>query len=380
MAAQRAVVTDGSHQGAAVFSVLPRIALLYNKLINSLIYCFLMKSFDIISIGTATFDAYLRGYQNLEIKKNGFGLQCFPLGAKIEVRDLNFSSGGGATNTAFTFAKQGLKTGCVFEIGRDEFGRLILQEQKKQKITVFPFLNKKIATALSIILIDNFGERTIFVFRGASGSLNLKEALLSKIRAKWVYLVPGAMKINDVEKIITHFKKQKTKIALNPSKSLIQQGLKKLSKVLKQTDVLLLNQEEAAYLTGLLYKEEQKIFRKLDQCVPGILVMTEGPKGLKVSDGSHVWRANTFKEKKVVDRSGAGDAFGSGFVAGLIQKNEQCQKGVCSVDNISYAIRLGSANATLMVETLGVKTGILSKKEFASSPRWKNLEIKIEKI
>ncbi|HCI05588.1 TPA: hypothetical protein DEX28_02465 [Patescibacteria group bacterium] len=338
------------------------------------------KSFDIITIGTATFDVYAKGYKALQIKKNGFGLQCFPLGAKIEVENLQYSSGGGATNTAVSFARQGLKTGCVFEIGKDKFGELILQELKRQKISTFFSLNKKLPTAFSSILIDASGERTIFVFRGASGTLDFKEIPLSKIKTKWVYLVTGTMKLAQVENLVARFKKQKSKIAINPSKNLIQQGIQKLGKILKQTDVLLLNQEEAAYLTNLPYNREKKIFKTLDRLVPGVLVMTEGPKGLKVSDGKYLWRAKTFKEKKVTDRSGAGDAFGSGFVSGLIQKNEACEKGVCDAKKINYAIRLGSANATAMVETLGVKTGILSKKEFATNPRWKNLNIKIERI
>ncbi len=338
------------------------------------------KKYDVVTIGTATFDVYLRGYQNLEVKKNGLGLQCFPLGAKIETRSLEFSSGGGATNTAFTFAKQGLKTACVFEIGNDEFGKIVLQEQKKQKISVFSKLDRKKPTAFSTVLIDNFGERTIFVHRGASGDLRSSEIPFSKIKTKWAYLVPGGIRLSELEKIIARFKKSGTKIAVNLAKNQIQLGLKRLEKVLCFSDVLLLNQEEASYLTGLPRQQEKKIFQKLDQYVPGILVMTEGPKGLKVSDGRHVWRASIFKEKEMIDRSGAGDAFGSGFVAGLIQKKELCRKGACATDKVSYAIRLGSANATAMVETLGVKTGILSKKEFLSQKRWAKLSIKVEKI
>ncbi len=336
--------------------------------------------YDVVTIGTATFDVYLRGYQNLEVKNNGLGLQCFPLGAKIETRSLEFSSGGGATNTAFTFAKQGLKTACVFEIGLDEFGKMVLQEQKKQKISVFPKLDRKKPTAFSTVLIDNFGERTILVHRGASGDLRLNEIPFSKIKTKWVYLVPGGIRLSELEKIMTRFKKSGAKIAINLAKNQIQLGLKKLEKVLRFSDVMLLNQEEAAYLTGLPRKQEKNIFQKLDKYVPGILVMTEGPKGLKVSDSKHIWRASIFKEKEVIDRSGAGDAFGSGFIAGLIQKNESCQKRGCDINKISYAIRLGSANATAMVETLGVKTGILTKKEFQTQKRWGKLDIKVEKI
>ena len=96
----------------------------------------------------------------------------------------------------------------------------------------------------------------------------------------------------------------------------------------------------------------------------GIVVMTKGPQGVAVSDGKMIWQAGSFKEKKMVDRTGAGDAFGSGFVAGLIQASR-----------IEYAIRLGSANATSVVEYVGAKKGIVTKNDFEKSSRWKNFKI-----
>jgi len=93
--------------------------------------------------------------------------------------------------------------------------------------------------------------------------------------------------------------------------------------------------------------------------------MTEGNKGVLVSDGKNIYSAGIFRGK-LVDRTGAGDAFGSGFVAGIIEKN-----------NIEYAIRLGSANATSVVEKIGAQAGILTKGEFEKSERWQKFEIKI---
>ncbi|MEW5805135.1 MAG: carbohydrate kinase family protein [Patescibacteria group bacterium] len=340
-----------------------------------------MAKFDVISIGTATFDVYLKGYKSLEISQpKGLSLQCFPLGGKLEIESLSYGSGGGATNAAATFAKQGLKTACISEVGRDEFGELIRQELKKEKVEPVFSLNRKIPTAFSAIFINYSGERTIFVFRGAASDLTLKEIPFEKLKTSWVYLAPGGIQFKTFEKIVSYFHNQGVKIALNPSKAQIRLGMVKLKKILNSADVLLLNQEEAAYLTGVKYENEKKIFQSLDKVVPGILVMTEGPKGVKVSDGYHLWRAEIFKDKRVVDRSGAGDAFGSGFVAGLIRKKEECKKGICGLKNIAYAIRLGSANATSVVESLGTKAGVLTKKQFEATKRWKSLKIKTEKI
>ena len=104
-------------------------------------------------------------------------------------------------------------------------------------------------------------------------------------------------------------------------------------------------------------------FWHLDKAVKGIAVVTEGQKGLVVSDGKKVFRAGIFKNKKVIDRTGAGDSFGSGFVAGLMRKN-----------NIEYAIRLGLANAASVVEHFGAKEGIITKAEFEKSSRWKKIK------
>ena len=90
--------------------------------------------------------------------------------------------------------------------------------------------------------------------------------------------------------------------------------------------------------------------------------MTDGPRGAWVSDGNRLYTAGIFPDKNLVSRTGAGDAFGSGFVAGLIQK-----------EDIAYAIRLASANATAVTEHLGAHTGALTHTQFEKEVRWKKL-------
>jgi len=339
--------------------------------------------FDVITVGTATADIVVKTKEFKQAwakagRSRGDWL-CFPLGAKVEIEDYLVSSGGGATNTAVAFARLGLKTGSVFEIGKDPLGRMVCQELEKEKIKLFLSLNKTLATASSVILVSPSGERTVLVHRGAANDLQLKEIPLKSLNTKWAYLAPGGIETKTIHQLIDFCKRHKIKVALNPSRHLIE-AKKDIAQILPEVDVLLLNTEEASYLTGLPYAKEKQIFQKLDELVKGILVVTNGPKGLKVSDGNFIWTAGVYKNKKVVDRLGAGDAFGSGFVAGLIKTREGCEKGVCATKNIEYAIRLGSANATSMVESLGAKTGILTKREFQSSSRWRKLNIKVKKI
>ncbi|MEK7634794.1 MAG: carbohydrate kinase family protein [Patescibacteria group bacterium] len=349
--------------------------------------------FDVITIGTAAKDTFLisRFFKILKdskhLKKFDFPTgeaQCFALGGKIELDNQVIATGGGATNAAVTFSRQNLKTAALIKVGKDEIGNYILKELKEEKITPFPIIDKKNGTASSSVLLAPSGERTILVYRGASEKLDIKEIPFNKLKAKWVYIIPGKIPIQVLEKIFNYFWENETSIAFNPSKYIIDEGIDKLKPLLNKTKVVILNKEEASYLTGIDYNKEKEIFKKFDGIVNGITVMTDGAGGVLVSDGHIIYKSGVFKEEKVVDRTGSGDAFGAGFIAGLIQKEEKCEKGLltgryglCQIDNIKYAIRLGSANATSVIEYIGAKKGILTKNEFNSDKRWQKLPIKI---
>lgn len=343
--------------------------------------------FDIITIGTATRDVFLRSplfkgeiKDQKELKKMGIHTEeatCFGLGSKIGIEEPIMEIGGAAINAAVTFAKQGFKTAAFFKIGNDEAGKSIIEKLKAEKIVNLGVIDKKVKTAFSTILLSPDSERTILTYRGASKTIKGSEIPFNKFKSKWVYISPSNMNFGLVMKIVNHFHNQKSLIAINPSGAMIKMGIKKLAPVFKKTKVLILNREEAAYLAEMDYNNKEGIFKKIDEVVGGIFVMTDGEKGAWISDNLNIYRIDNFKNKKRIDKTGAGDSFGSGFVSGLIVKNEECKKGFCAANNITYAARLASANAASNVEQIGAETGILTKKEFETDKRWEKLNIKI---
>jgi sugar/nucleoside kinase (ribokinase family) len=329
--------------------------------------------FDIVTFGSATRDLFIKSKDFKTLKHPSFitgqGL-CFNLGSKIYIDGLFFATGGGGTNTATTFARQGFKTACVGKVGQDLGGKAIKEELKKLKITDWVVEDKKRTTAYSIILSVSKKERTILVYQGACHYLEEKEIPFNKLRTKWIYIAGlSGHSAKILVPIINFAKKNKIKVALNPGASQLALGLLGLKNILSVVDILIINQEEGARLTGLPYTKEKEIFKKLDKYVRGIVVMTKGPKGVIVSNGKYIFQAGTFKERRYEDRTGAGDAFGSGFVAAWIRTNK-----------IEEAIRLGTANGTSIVEQLGAKNGILTKSEFLKDKRWKNLKITKSKL
>ena len=323
--------------------------------------------YDIITFGSATLDIFL-DTEDFSIKpikefitRKGI---CFPFASKVDVKNLCFCSGGGGTNTAATFAAQGLKTSFCGKLGNDFAGQEVLKDLKEFNVdTKFVLQTKKAPTNLSVIFSQN-QDRTCFVWRGASGLLKEQEIPWSKLKAKWFYLATLSGDMAHLFKPLIDFAhKNKIKTFINPGNSQIVLGAKKLRPILEKIDVLLLNQEEASLLTGISYEKEKQVFKKLDDLVPGIAIMSKGAKGAVVSDGKFLWQASAPKIK-IVEKTGAGDAFGSGFLADYIKNQD-----------ITQALQFGIANATGCVQKIGAKHGILKKNQV-----WKKVRVMKKKL
>jgi sugar/nucleoside kinase (ribokinase family) len=333
---------------------------------------------DVITIGTATRDVFLlspffKVFKDPEhLERIGFPkgeAQCFAMGAKLDIEKVIFSTGGGAVNAAVGFSRAGLETAALAVIGADARGKDILDTLKKEKIKALIAVETEAKTTYSTILLSGSGERTILVYRNPKENLESRHFPLGKLKAKWAYIVPGAMSLDALTILTNHLTKHGIKIAINPSSHFIKMGLLKVEPILNKMKVVSLNREEAAELTGISYDDPRGIFKKFDSIIGGLAVMTDGPNGVLVSDGNQIYKAGIFKEKSIVDRTGAGDAFGSGFVATLAHSFD-----------IKEAIRYASANATSVVERVGAHAGALTKKKFESDERWKSLVIDTEPL
>lgn len=319
---------------------------------------------DIITFGSATRDAfvksqYFKAVKNPDFKTGVAG--CFALGSKIEIPEIVFETGGGATNAAVTFSRQGFRSACVGRVGDDISGKTLIDGLKKEKINYnFIQIDKKYLTAYSIILVSSEGERTILVYKGAADKIKDLDIQWKNLKAKWFYISSLSGNIHLLKKIVDYAHSNKIKIAYNPGAQELDFGLEVLKPIFNKIDILILNMEEASYLTKIDYKKEEDIFKKMDEVMKGIVIMSKGPEGVVVSDGSFVYKAG-IPNSPVIDRTGCGDAFGSGFVS-MIMRGK----------NISEAIQFATANATSVLQYFGAKRGILKKGVWG---RWSKVRV-----
>ena len=323
--------------------------------------------YEVITFGSATQDVFMKS-KNLKVVEDekfftGKGL-CASLGSKMHMDEVVFTMGGCGANTALTFGLQGLKTAYAGQIGKDYAGDLVKKELSKAGI--FLDLLKETSeyqTAFSLILSLPEVGRTILEKLGACHELKEEDLKFENLKSEWFYIGSLSGNSSKVFKPLVDFASDNNiKIMANPGSTQLGENLEETRDLLDKIDILILNQEESAKLTGLNFEQEKEIFDKLDEMVKGLVIMTKGPKGVIVSDGEKYYSAG-IPESDLIDRTGAGDAFASGFLSGWINKND-----------ITYAIQLATANATSVLQTMGAGNGLLKKGEWGS---WDKIEVKI---
>jgi sugar/nucleoside kinase (ribokinase family) len=289
------------------------------------------------------------------------------LGSKIHIEDVFFAMGGCGTNASVTLSLQGLKSAYCGQIGKDSGGYMVKSELKKYKVSTDLLKERQeLNTAYSVILSSPGADRTILEHYGACHKLAEGDINWNKLKSKWFYVGPLSDQSAKVfEPIINFAAENKIKLAVNPGKNQIKEDLEILKKLLNKIDILFVNQEEASKISGVDYSNESEIFKILDDLVQGIVVMTKGPDGVVVSDGQFRYSAGIPKSE-MVDRTGAGDAFASAFVAGYIDKKD-----------IEHAIQLATANATAVIQKLGAVNGLLKKGEWGE---WEKVQVRKENI
>lgn len=321
--------------------------------------------FDVITIGSATRDVLFSAKEFKLVKSDNFNIGqslCLPLGSKIEINKPVLTSGGGGTNAAVTFARQGLKTACISVVGMDINGEEILKELASENVETKYFQkHDDDLTAYSTILVQEFGERTILSYKGEGQHFDANKIPFDELQSKWVFLDSLGGHYDLLEKSVNWAVKNGIKLATNPGGKELDYGLEKLRPLLKNFSIVIMNQEEAAKLTGISYEKEIDIFKMMDEVIGGVFVMTKGPNGVVVSDGKNLYSAGV-PDSPVVERTGAGDAFSSGFVTEYIKSGD-----------IVKAIQFGTANASSVVTQYGAKAGILKNEDWGP---WPLVEVK----
>lgn len=326
--------------------------------------------YDIIAVGSSTVDVFARTQFSELIKivkpKGEVDLLAYPSGSKILIEELNFTTGGGGTNTSVSLSRLGHKVAYLGKLGNDENADFITNRLKKEKVDLIVSRGKG-CSGYSLILDSLEHDRTILAFKGVNDKLNFSEVPLKKLKTKWFYFSSMMGKsFKTLEKLSVYAKKNNIKTVFNPSSYLAEKGKDYLKIILNNTEILILNKEEASLLVG--ESKIQAMLKKIISLGPRIAVITDGGKGVYCSDGRYLYQGMPTKIK-VVETTGAGDAFASSFLSGIIKKND-----------VEFAIKLGVTNAESVITYHGAKNKLLKYKEALEILKKKPIKVKKKRI
>lgn len=299
----------------------------------------------IIAVGAAVRDVFLSGTIFTPHYEDGEWIEEFKVGEKYELEKVDFSTGGGATNAAVTFGRQGLHAIYMGKIGDDPSGRAMLDELHLEDVDTSLVKTIDDHTGYSVILLAPDGGRTVLTYRGASNIFHVEDFDLANMAGEWVYISSLSGNMEVLEAIVDAAKEKNIKIAINPGKGELEHP-EHLKSILHKVDILSVNKEE---LQALVQGDTNDDLVRHASDMSPITIMTDGPKGVTATDRKQIVSAGMYEDVPVIDRTGAGDAFGSGFTASIARG-----------DDLATAVKFASANSTSVVNKIGAKTGILS--------------------
>ncbi len=262
------------------------------------------KNYDIIAVGHALVDIRIV-------------VDRFPgPDEEAKVLDQTWGGGGSAVNMAIDAKRLGLKSSIIAKIGFDSFGRIIVDELLREGVDISGLRISMGKTGFTIVVIDRNGSITMYGYKGVAEDLEPSDIDLDVLsRSKYVHI--ASLRIDTSIYVAEIAKKNNSKVLWDPGRVLASKGIDSLSKLIEKVDMVLLNNLEAKMLTKLDdYREAAKMIKSLG---PELVIVKMGPKGVYALGYGLNEEIPAMNIDKVVDTTGAGDAFAAGFVAGLIR-------------------------------------------------------------
>jgi len=306
--------------------------------------------FDVITIGGATQDIFFIS-KNYSVFQDRLILNW---GEKFLADNLFWDVGGGACNSAVALSRLGFATAFFGKVGLDIPGQVIAQRLKQEKVSLkFLVVDEQAQTSTSAVLAGNGGERSIVMYRGHNDNLLSQTQHFSSLsETSWIYLSDlGSSTEPLVSKIVDLIDKNNINLAFIPGQHQLKTGLKSLSPILKLSKILILNAFEASTLlgsTGQNPRDIKEMLREFSVLGAKIVVITRDKQGVDCFDEVNFYHQDAPLVKEVVDTTGAGDAFSSAFLAGIINKKD-----------INTSLLWGNKNAGSVISFYGAQHGLL---------------------
>ncbi|MHC1628557.1 MAG: carbohydrate kinase family protein [Candidatus Nezhaarchaeales archaeon] len=247
--------------------------------------------------------------------------------------------GGSAANVAIGVRRLGLSSAIIAKVGFDSFGRIAVDELMKEGVDISGLKVSFSSTGFTIVIIDSKGQICLYGYKGASEELEPCDINIDIIeKTKYVHI--ASLRLDTSIEAAKKAKEHGKMVSWDPGRVQSKAGLQKLRDLIKHVDIVLANEEEVRDITGEAdYKKAAEVIGELG---PRLVVVKRGARGAYVLSKKECLEVPPLKPPKIVDTTGAGDAFAAGLLVGLARGYE-----------LSKALTYASATAVLKIAKLG---------------------------
>ncbi len=292
----------------------------------------------ILFVGGAMVDIVARMHKPSETDIHGSRFVCVKEGSKHELEGISLRFGGSAANSAVAAKRLGHDARIITAVGDDEFGKLVKQDLEANGVGGAILAKKGSATAAGIILLTS-GEKSSLVYHGALEKLSaddIPEHMVKWCDAVFITSMTAKKNVGALNRVIRLAEQLGKRVVFAPSMTMLKALPREVKAVHGNFDIVVMNEEEAEEYTG--EKDSGKMLGKL----PGaVRVITRGAKGAVATDGSETVRIKAVDER-IVDTTGAGDAFSAAFAAEYL-----------SGMSLEESLIIATATAALKMQSVG---------------------------
>ena len=292
----------------------------------------------ILGIGNAIVDVICKVDENF-LKKNSLTKSTMKLVDQIEFKKLLSNleiketiAGGSVANSIVGLAQLGNKVGFIGKVSDDILGAKYENGLKRENVQYFYTKKKEvIPTGTCLILISPDSERTMVTYLGTAGKINENDVDINAVKKSEILFLEGYLwdegePRRAFEKAINNA----NKVAMSLSDLFCVERHKNnfVNLVKNKLDITFANEQEIKSLINAKKFEDVIEFSKKSG---KLIVITRGDKGALAIQNNNVTESNAKKNLNIVDLTGAGDLFASGFLDGYIKDKtikESLEKGI----------------------------------------------------
>ena len=309
----------------------------------------------ILGIGNAIVDVFVRVNDDF-LLKNNLTKGSMKLIEKNEFESLKsaikiekIEAGGSVANTMAGIAYLKGKASFIGKINSDEFGKIYKESLKKIKVN-FPYSEKSenLSTGASIILITPDSERTMCTYLGISSQLSKDDVKEDYIKGHEIIFLEGYLWDKGISEemfkhVINLAKKNNIKVAMSLSDIFCVKRHRKdfFNLLLNDINILIGNENEINELM-----QKKKILDCVNELkkINKLIIITRSGNGSIALFNNEITNCDSSKVEKVLDLTGAGDLFASGFLKEYLDQS-----------NIKKCLQSGSELAAKVIQKIGAR-------------------------